>query len=389
MSHKIESVTRFLSPPKQSCFLFGPRGTGKSTWIRNHFGDKILYLDLLKFEVYQNLSANPGRLKELVEGSPGIDTVVLDEVQKAPELLDEVHSLMENNKRLRFILTGSSSRKLKRTGVNLLAGRALVKNLHPFMASELGDRFRMDSALQWGLIPLVTASSDPKGTLAAYAGLYLREEVQSEGLVRNIGSFARFLEAMSFSHGSILNLSHVARECQVGQKTAEGYLEVLEDLLLGHRIPVFRKRAKRELVSHPKFYYFDTGVFRSLRPSGPMDEPGLVPGAALEGLVFQHLKAWVSYSGDDHTISYWRTRSGSEVDFVIYGKGFFCAIEVKNADRIRTQDYSGLLAFGEEYPMAKRIMLYQGKQRFAHEGILCLPCPEFLMNLRPGKSFAP
>jgi predicted AAA+ superfamily ATPase len=298
-------------------------------------------------DVFRTLAANPERLGELIEGSGGTGIVVLDEIQKAPALLDEVHSLMERR-------------------VDLLAGRALIRNLHPFMAAELGKKFVLEKALKYGLIPLVMNSEDPESTLAAYASLYLKEEVQAEGLVRNIGSFARFLEAISFSHGSILNLSHVARECQVGQKTAEGFLE---DLLLGHRLPVFQKRSKRALASHPKFYYFDTGVFRSLRPAGPLDDPGTIEGAALEGLVFQHLRAWIGYGGDKHTLSYWRTRAGNEVDFILYGKDGIHAIEVKNSKRIRPEDYSGLVSFGEEYPIAKRYLLHQGPDRYVHEGI--------------------
>jgi predicted AAA+ superfamily ATPase len=381
----MDVTPRFLIPPEQSFFLFGPRGTGKSTWIREHIGEKVLYLDLLRMDLFRALTANPEKLRELLEGSPGVDTIVIDEIQKAPALLDEVHSLMEKHKRKRFILTGSSARKLKRAGVDLLAGRALIRNLHPFMAAELGKKFVLEKALRDGLVPLVMNATDPEGTLSSYAALYLKEEVQAEGLVRNIGSFARFLEAISFSHGSILNLSHVARECQVGQKTAEGYLEVLEDLLLGHRLPVFQKRSKRALASHPKFYYFDTGVFRSLRPAGPLDDPGMIEGAALEGMVFQHLRAWNDYGGGKHTLSYWRTRAGNEVDFIVYGKDGLHAIEVKNSKRIRPEDFSGLASIGEEYPIAKRYLLHQGPERYVHEGIRCLPCGKFLAELRPGK----
>jgi predicted AAA+ superfamily ATPase len=373
-----------LPLPKQSFFLFGPRGTGKSTWIAEQYGNEAIYFDLLKFEVYHELTTAPNRLRTIVESNPHGKVVILDEVQKAPFLLDEVHHLIEKHKRHQFILTGSSSRKLKRAGVNLLAGRALVKNLHPFIASEMGARFNLDKALALGMLPLIAFAKDPAGTLASYVGMYLKEEVKAEGLVRNLGDFSRFLEAMSFSHGSILNLSHVARDCEVGQKTAEGYLSVLEDLLLGHRVPVFQKRAKRKLSSHPKFYYFDTGVFRSLRPSGPLDDPGSADGAALEGLVFQHLKAWIAYSGEKHTLSFWRTPAGNEVDFILYGKDGLWAIEVKNSARIRVEDLTGLAAFGEDYPIAKRILIYRGERRLVQSGIICLPCGNFLSGLKPG-----
>ena len=380
----MESLIRFFNIPKSSFFLFGPRGTGKSTWLRKHFSENTLFLDLLKPEMFRLLSAKPERLSEMILGDKKIKTVIIDEIQKIPELLDQVHSLIEEHKKIQFVMTGSSARKLKRTGVNLLAGRALVKTFHPFMAAELENRFDIEKALSQGLIPLVVDATVPDHTLQSYAALYLREEVQTEGLVRNIGSFSRFLEALSFSHGSVLNLSHVARECQVGSKTAEGFLEVLEDLLLASRLPCFQKRAKRAVINHPKFYYFDCGVFRSLRPTGPLDEPEIVSGAALEGLVYQHLQAWIAYSENKCSLSYWRTRAGNEVDFIVYGPNEFYAIEVKNSARIRSEDYSGLKAFGEDYPKASRVILYRGKHRYEHDGILCLPCETFLKNLKPG-----
>lgn len=207
----------------------------------------------------------------MIEGS-GARDIVIDEVQRIPELLHLVHDLLEKPGAPRFVLTGSSARKLRRGGVDLLAGRALVRTLHPFMAAELPD-FDLAEALNTGLVPLVVDASRPADTLRAYAALYLTEEVQAEGLVRNVGGFARFLEALSFSQGSVLNLSNVARESAVSRKTVEGYLEIVEDLLLAFRVPVFTRRAKRATVAHPKFFFFDTGVFRSLRPHGPLDRP--------------------------------------------------------------------------------------------------------------------
>ena len=217
---------------------------------------------------------------------------MIDEIQKVPELLTVVHRLIEEKRGHTFILTGSSARKLKRAGTDLLGGRALLRSMHPFLASELGERFRLEEALQQGLLPLVYSSLNPVDTLRSYAALYLREEVQMEGLVRNIGNFSRFLEAISFSHASLLNLSNVARECMVERKVVEGYTGILEDILLGFRLPVFTRRAKRGLAAHPKFYLFDTGVFRSLRPRGPLDMPeeigrasaGRACGATPEGL---------------------------------------------------------------------------------------------------------
>ncbi|MBW1802646.1 MAG: DUF4143 domain-containing protein, partial [Deltaproteobacteria bacterium] len=271
------------------------------------------------------------------------------------------------------------------SGVDLLAGRALIKTMHPFMAAELGGDFKLENALATGTLPLVTSSPDPDQVVKAYASLYLKEEVQMEGLVRNIGAFSRFLEAISFSHGAVLNVSDVSRDCQVERKTVEGYISILEDLLLGFRISVFSKRAKRHLSSHPKFYYFDAGVFRSLRPAGPLDAPQEIEGAALEGLVAQHLRAWNAYRGDVCSLYFWRTKAGNEVDFVFYGRDTFCAIEVKNTSRVHSKMLKGLLAFKEDYPEASLCLLYRGKERLKVKGILCLPVKEFLVNQRPDK----
>ena len=377
------SVTRFFKAPPRHFFLFGPRGTGKSTWLKQHYADAVV-IDLLAPEVFRAYSARPERLREVTNGSKS-KTVVIDEVQKVPELLDVVHGLMEDGADRRFILTGSSARKLKRSGVDLLAGRAVVKTMHPFMAAELGAAFSLDESLQAGLVPLVTRSLDPQQTLASYVALYLKEEVQMEGIVRNIGAFNRFLEAVSFSHGSTLNVSEVARECQVKRKTVDNYLAVLDDLLLSFLLPVFSRRAKRHLISHPKLYYFDSGVFRSVRPTGPLDSPHEIGGAGLEGLVAQHLRAWIAYGNQNCHLSYWRTRSGAEVDFVLYGQDTFVAIEVKNAARINRRMLSGLTAFKKDYPEAQAFFLYRGDEQRLINDILCLPCEPFLRSLIPGQ----
>lgn len=380
----MESVRRLFRNPAGNFFLFGPRGTGKSTWLRGTLPD-ALRIDLLDPEMQRIYQARPERLRELVAGSPRATDVVIDEVQKVPVLLDVVHELVESDRELRFVLTGSSARKLRRGSWNLLAGRLVAATMHPFMAAELGSAFSLKRALETGLVPLIWDAPDPAETLRAYAGLYIREEVQAEALVRDVGAFARFLEAISFSHGSTLNLAQVARECQVGRKTVENYLTILEDLLLAYRIPVFTRRAKRNLVAHDKFFYFDAGVFRSLRPAGPLDRPEEIEGMALEGLVAQHLRAWIAYRRTDTKLYYWRTRSGSEVDFVVYGQDSFCAIEVKRAGNIYRKDLRALRAFREDYPEASACLLYLGKERLEIDGILCLPCEEFLRSLHPDK----
>ena len=292
--------------------------------------------------------------------------------------------LIEEKKGYQFVLTGSSARKLKRSGVDLLAGRVLNMTFHPFMAAELQERFDFEKALNQGLLPLITMSDEPEKVLSSYAALYVREEVQMEGLVRNIGGFSRFLEVVSFSHSSVLNISNVSRECEIERKVVESYISILEDLLLAYRIQVFTKRAMRATIQHPKFYYFDAGIFRSLRPKGILDRPEEIDGAALEGLIAQHLVAWNAYSGSQNNIYYWRTRSGSEVDLIVYGPEIFWAVEVKNTARIRNEDLRALKSFKEEYPEAKLYFLYRGKEKVLIKDILCIPCVEFLNKLKPG-----
>lgn len=377
-------INRLFKDPAQSYFLFGPRGTGKSTWVTKRY-PHALRIDLLDDGVFREFSANPNRLLSVVRGLPSQGTVIIDEVQKLPPLLSLVHLLIEEKKGWTFVLTGSNARKLKRAGVNLLGGRALLCHLHPFMASELGENFDLEKALQSGLLPLVWDSLEPKKVLSAYIGLYLREEVKMEGLVRRVDIFSHFLETMAFSHGCGLNLSNVARETHVKRSTTDSYIEILEDLLLSFRVPVFTKRAKRDLVGHEKFYYFDAGVFQALRRSGPFDKPAEIQGQALEGLVAQNLRAWNSYGDNEHEISYWRTRWGLEVDFVVYGPSGIWALEVKSSDRVRSEDLKGLNAFLDDYPEANGALLYRGTTRLKEGRVHCLPINDFLRGLRPKK----
>lgn len=383
----MDFVSRFLQVPDTSFFLFGPRGTGKTTWLRQVLGD-ALWVNLLDPEEYRRFQARPERLRELVLARRSESrTVVVDEVQRVPEILHVVHDLLESEVGARFALTGSSARKLRRGGVDLLAGRAVLRTMHPFMASEWPG-FTLQSALEVGLIPLVVDAVDPTDVLRTYAALYLEQEVKTEGLVRNLGQFARFLEVVSFSHGSVLNVSSVARDTGANRKTVAGFLEVLEDLLISFRIGIFTRKAKRQTAQHPKFYFFDAGVFRALRPSGPLDRPQEIDGAALEGLVAEHLRAWIAYSNLDVELFTWRTRSGVEVDFVLYGEDGFWAIEVKNSREVRPQDLRGLGAFGEDYPMSRRLLLYRGERELQKGPVTCLPAEEFLARLTPGQDLA-
>lgn len=379
-------IPRFFRPPVGSFFLFGPRGVGKTTWFRTHVPDALV-LDLLVGTRYRELSGHPERLRDLVAASASRD-IVIDEIQRVPELLHSVHDLIETDRSRRFVLTGSSARKLRARGVNLLGGRAANRTLHPFLAAELGDGFDLSAALRYGLLPVVVSAPDPAVALDGYVSLYVDEEVRAEGLVRDVGRFARFLEAMSFSHGAALNLSGVARDAEARRPTVQGHLEILEDLLLSFRVPVFTKRAKRRLASHPKFFFFDCGLYRALRRTGPFDRPQEVEGPALEGLVAQHLRAWVAYRDRGTRLFTWRTRSGAEVDLVIHGPEEFAAIEVENSRRVRPEDLRGQRSFGDEYPEAMRLLLYRGEDRLLMGDVLCLPVGEFLRRLRPDRSLA-
>lgn len=377
-------IKRHFKGPSSSYFLFGPRGTGKTTWLKQNCINELT-IDLLDPGLYRRYKARPERLRELVKGNPDKEIVIIDEIQKVPEILDVVHALREEKPSLQFILTGSSARKIKQNGMDLLGGRAVVRTLHPFMASELEGKFNLEKSLKTGLVPLIFSSQDPEDTLNAYIALYMKEEIQMEGLVRNLGNFARFLEAVSFSHGSVLNISNVARECEVERKTVQGFMEVLYDLLMAYSLPVFTKRAKRAVVKHLKFYFFDTGVYRTLRPSGPLDRPTDIEGPALEGLVAQTLRAWLDYSLSSCRLYYWRTKAGTEVDFIVYGKEGFWAIEVKNTQKIRRNELRPLKTFHQDYPECQPIFVYRGDEKLLVDNILCVPCESFLESIKPNQ----
>lgn len=301
-------------------------------------------------------------------------------MQRIPELLNEVHRLIEKY-RYKFILTGSSTRKLRRKGHNLLAGRALTYALHPLSAIELGGDFDLNHSLKYGHLPGAYVESDPKAYLESYVKTYLEEEVRQEGVTRNLGAFYRFLEAASFSQGSVLNVSSVARECRVERKVVENYFAILEDLLIAYRLPVFSKKAKRRLASHPKFYFFDAGVYRVLRPMGPLDMPEEAEGIAFETLFFQELLAINDALGLGYRIFYWRTSNNLEVDFVLYGEKGIRAFEVKRTARIFKPILSGLRAFLKDYPAAGAYFIYGGKRYMREGNVEIIPIEEALGKL--------
>lgn len=364
---------------RKSFFLFGPRGTGKTTWLKRHL-PRALFVNLLQSEFYNRLSANPGHLRDLIPPNH-TDRVIIDEVQRIPALLNEVHDLIEA-RGLNFVLTGSSARTLRRRGVNLLAGRALTYRMHPLTVTGQQDAFRLRNSLQFGHLPARFSESDPGRYLKDYVQTYLREEVMQEGLTRNIGHFSRFLEVASFSQGSTLNISSVAREAHIERSAAENYFSILEDLLIAVRLPVFSRRARRKLVSHEKFYFFDTGVFRAIRPVGPLDSEAEMDGPALETLVLQELRAVNDYHEYGYRIFFWRTRNNLEVDFVLYGPRGLLAIEIKRSTRIQPRDARALREFKKDYPPAKCYLFFGGSTPLYMDDIVALPMERALTDLR-------
>lgn len=371
--------TRLLSEPaRTSFFLFGPRGTGKTTWTKSKFPNAI-YLDLLKAETYNYLLANPTRIEEFIS-KEFKDWIIIDEIQKIPELLDEVHRLIETHQ-LKFVLTGSSARKLRRGGVNLLAGRALIQNIHPLTAYELGGDFDLKQYLQYGGLPLVFSSEDKNAYLKSYIQTYLQQEVIQEGISRNLGAFSRFLETASFSQGSVLNMLEVAREASLGRRMVENYFSALEELMIGVRLPIFSKKAKRKLVSHSKFYFFDTGVYRAVRPLGPLDNPDFISGIAAESIFFQNLRAINDYLNLNYELFYFRTISGVEVDFILYGERGIKAFEVKSKNHIHSSDIKGVKTFLADYPESKGYIIYGGDKKMYRDNIEILPMEMALKTL--------
>jgi predicted AAA+ superfamily ATPase len=363
--------SRLINPPaRKSFFLLGPRGTGKTTWTRQTFPEAV-FVDLLEAEIFNDLLANPQRLERLIPARHK-SWIVIDEIQRVPELLNEVHRLIEQ-KHWRFVLTGSSARKLRRGGTNLLAGRALTYRMHPLAAAELLKDFDLRRSLEIGRLPSVYSEVEPARYLESYVRTYLEEEVRQEGLTRNLAAFARFLEAASFSQGSVLNMTEVARECAVERKVVENYFTILDDMLLAYRVNVFSRRARRRLIAHPKFYFFDAGVYRTLRPSGPLDCPEEIDGAALETLFLQEVLAVNDALDLGYQIYFWRTSNGEEVDFVLYGRRGLLAVEVKRSARYSRKDLSALRAFRRDYPEARTVLVYGGNRKMQEGEIEVLP----------------
>jgi len=372
-------IERILDLPplldKKSHFLFGPRQTGKTFLIQNTLKEARVY-DLLDSSIFLALSRDPGRIAQ--ELTPQDHLIVIDEIQRLPELLNEVHRLIEG-RRIRFLMTGSSARKIRRGGINLLGGRARIKHLHPLTCRELGKQFDLIRALERGLLPSIYFSDDPSADLESYTGLYLQQEVVAEGTIRNIPAFSRFLRIAALCNGTIVNFTKVSNDAQVARTTVYEYFEILKDTLILHELPAWRKSKKRKPLASSKYYFFDVGIVSSLQ--GRVFHPGTPEyGEAFETYLFHELMCYRDYIRQE-PLSYWRSSSGFEVDFII---GDHTAIEAKAKENISPHDIKALQALAEE-KILKRYLCVSLEPRMRRIGVVTiLPYKEFLDNLWNG-----
>ncbi len=364
----------------RSLFLFGARQTGKSTLLRDRFPDATFF-DLLEADTFRELSARPEYMRQTVPENARL--VVVDEVQKLPSLLDEVHLMIERNKDLRFVLTGSSARSLKRGAANLLAGRAWVARLHPLVFAEVGPG-RLMERLNRGGLPAVLDSPAPAEDLRAYVGTYLQEEIRAEGFARSIEGFSRFLTVAGTCNGEQVNYTAVGSDAGVPPRTVREYFQILEDTMLGHQLPAYQKTVKRKPVATSKFFFFDVGVANVLLRRSEIQPGSESFGRALEHLVFLEVRARLDYQRIDQPLCYWRSRSRLEVDFVV---GDHLAIEVKSKARITRRDLSGLRALSEEIPLERKIVVCTEARRRRDADVEILPVEDFLTDLWQGKIF--
>ena len=361
---------------QRSCFLFGPRQTGKSTLIRHQLADVRTY-NLLDPTLFIRLSRNPALIREAL--APQTEIIVIDEIQKMPALLNEVQLMIEEHG-VRFFLTGSSARTLRRKGVNLLGGRARSRVLHPFVSAELGDHFRLERALEFGLLPSVYFSDAPAEDLAAYSGDYLKQEVAAEALVRNIGAFSRFLEVAALSHGRMINFAQIASDAQVPASTVREYYGILEDTFIAHEVPAYTETRKRKAVSTSKYYLFDIGLARHLQGRRGLPLGTAEYGEAFESFVLQEIKGFCDYHLLDPP-RYWRSKSQFEVDFVV-GE---LAVEVKAKKAVSHRDLRGLRALREENRLSHYVLVSLEPMARRVDGIDILPWREFLTRLWAGE----
>ncbi len=370
----------FFKSGNNSFFLWGVRQSGKSTLLSERYST-ALYFDLLLSDVYRRLLNNPEQFRESVLTVNPRTPVIVDEIQKLPALLNEVHWLIEN-KKIQFILSGSTPRKILKQGVNLLGGRALRYQLYPLSFSEIPD-FNLIKALNNGLLPRHYLAEDAGQLLDAYIGSYLEDEIVAETKIRNAETFSRFLNKAAFSNGEIINYTNIAADCGVSSPTIKEYFTILEDTLIGDFVPAFQKKPKRRTIAAPKFYFFDVGIVNTLLKRKSIEPGSINFGFAFEHFIFHELKTYSQYSGKKFPIHYWRTSSQFEVDFVLGDHEV--AVEVKSTDNVNLKHTKGLNAFSDEYKMKSRIIVsLDPLPRTIGSGITVLPWREFLNRLWAG-----
>lgn len=382
---------RLPAPGTETFFLWGPRQTGKTTLLRATYPDAV-WIDLLKAEEYRRYVQNPELLRAefmvetTVRSSRQAVQVVIDEIQKVPPLLDEVHWLHEN-RGVHFALCGSSARKVKRGQANLLGGRAIRYELYGLTGQELGRAFNLDRLLNHGYLPRMYESDRPRRLWNAYVADYLKEEVAAEGLVRQLPTFSEFLNVAAFSDAELVNFSTIARDCGVSSHTIKGYFQILEDTLLGRWLPAYTKRPKRRVIAAPKFYFVDVGIVNHLAKRGGVQPGSELYGKAFENWVFHELNAHNMYSEAFATLSYWRLASGIEVDFIV--NDMQLAIEAKASRRVTADHLRGLRALGQDHPRVKQRMLVclEPKSYQTEDNILILPAADFCQRLGAGELF--
>jgi predicted AAA+ superfamily ATPase len=363
----------------KSHFLLGPRGTGKSFLVRQQLAGHAAIINLLRSEASRLLLANPSRLESMIIANLPKDSklVVIDDVQKIPAILDEVHRLIEESG-YKFLLTGSSARKLRSGGINLLAGRAWPMGLFPLTTSELGTTFQLDKYLRYGGLPSVIRSESPQLELDAYVGIYLDEEIKTEGLIRRLAPFSEFLQLAGLSNGKVINFSKIANEVGVSSPTIREYFHILEDTLVGNLIPQWRKSPTRKPGSSARFYFFDTGVANTLAGINALDPASDLFGRCFEQFIYMEIKAWMTYRRKKLPISYWQKSNECEVDLIL---GNEIAIEVKSTTRLNADDFKGLKQVTHEVPIKRRILVSRDPIAMENDGILCLPWNKFCERL--------
>lgn len=376
----VDRILHIINELDGSVFLFGARQTGKSTLLRQQLPDAI-YIDLLDTEVKDRFLRRPALLYEMLKDKDSGTLAIIDEIAEVPELLNEVHRLIAECGLL-FILCGSSARKLKRKGKNTLGGRALPVYLYPFVSVEIPD-FDLDKAVSYGMLPPHYLAKNPERWLSAYIQVYLKEEIKEEALVRNLNAFQRFLEVAALTNGEMVNNNNIAQDCGVSATTVSAYFDILEDTLVGYRIPAYTKSIKRRLVQAPRFYYFDVGVANYLLHRKKLTRGTVEYGHAFEHLVIQEIYAWLHYAHSEENLTYWRTYTGQEVDAVIGDARI--AIEIKSAEEVMPRHLKGLNAFGEDYPNSRRIIVSLDRFNRRIGDIECIYVLDFFKSLWSGK----